>query len=177
MASRITTRSRHSKTARSRGKAYRDAGPQQKPEKPQTSRGTYLNIAPRKQERLKNRRTNPRPKIRETGETSRENKTKRVPPKQPDREALLALAIGRLKARVDPKKRAEVAPARPNRSKARKSQPNQNRRPAPANTRCTTISSAVAASCNLITIIPNICRYFHETSSRASQAGTKAGTR
>ena len=131
MASRITTRSRHSKTARSRGKANRDAGPQQKPEKPQTSPGTYLNLAPRKQERLKNRRTNPRPKIRETGETSRENKTKRVPPKQPDREALLALAIGRLKARVVPKKRAEVAPARPNRSKARKSQPSQNRRPAP----------------------------------------------
>src|SRR5947208_5020589 len=120
MASRITTRSRHSKTARSRGKANRDAGPQQKPEKPQTSPGTYLNLAPRKQERLKNRRTNPRPKIRETGETSRENKTKRVPPKQPDREALLA-----------PEKRAEVARARPNRSKARKSQPSQNRRPAP----------------------------------------------
>src|SRR5438552_1561537 len=131
MASRITTRSRHSKTATSTAMAYRNAGPQREQEKLKTSPGPYLNIAPSKQERLKNRGTNPRPKIRETGETSRENKTKRAPPKQPDSQALLALAIGRLKARVVPKKRAEVAPARPNRSKARKSQPNQNRRPAP----------------------------------------------
>ena len=70
--------------------AYRNAGPQREQEKLKTSPGPYLNIAPSKQERLKNRGTNPRPKIRETGETSRENKTKRVPPKQPDREALLA---------------------------------------------------------------------------------------
>src|SRR5438874_4728993 len=131
MASRITTRSRHSKTATSTAMAYRNAGPQREQEKLKTSPGPYLNIALSKQERLKNRGTNPRPKIRETGETSRENKTKRAPPRQPDREALLALAIGRLKARVVPKKRAEVAPARPNRSKARKSQPSQNRRPAP----------------------------------------------
>src|SRR6266550_1993113 len=130
MASRITTRSRHSKTATSTAMAYRNAGPQREQEKLKTSPGPYLNIAPSKQERLKNR---------ETGETSRENKTKRAPPKQPDSQALLALAIGRLKARVVPKKRAEVAPARPNRSKARKSQPNQNRRPAPASNRCTSI--------------------------------------
>src|SRR6266516_957551 len=177
MASRITTRSRHSKTATSTAMAYRNAGPQREQEKLKTSPGPYLNIAPSKQETLKNRGTNPRPKIRETGETSRENKTKRAPPKQPDSQALLALAIGRLKARVVPKKRAEAAPARPNRSKARKSQPNQNRRPAPASNRCTSISSAVAASCNLITIIPNIYRYFHGTSSSASAPETKAGTR
>src|SRR5881394_235995 len=43
--------------------------------------------------------------------------------------------------------------------------------------RSTTISSVVAASCSLITIIPNICRYFRGTCSSASRAGTKAGTR
>src|SRR5438094_9766595 len=107
MASRITTRSRHSITATSTAMAYRNAGPQREQEKLKTSPWPYLNIAPSKQERLKNRGTNLRPKIRETGETSRENKTKRAPPKQSDSQALLA--IGRLKARVVPKKRAEVA--------------------------------------------------------------------
>src|SRR5881397_1402387 len=102
MASRITTRSRHSKTATSTAMAYRNAGPQREQEKLKASPRPYLNIALSKQERLK---------IRETGETPRENKTKRAPPKQPDSQALVALAIGRLKARVVPKKRAEVAPA------------------------------------------------------------------
>src|SRR5437773_6241276 len=139
MAIRTPTRSRHSTSAKSTEKAYRDPALQREQEKLKTSPEPYLNIAPSKQERLKNRGTNPRPKIRETGETARENKTKRAPPKQSDSQALLALAIGRLKARVVPKKRAEVAPARPNRSKARKSQPNQNRRPAPASNRCTSI--------------------------------------
>src|SRR5438128_7468838 len=44
-------------------------------------------------------------------------------------------------------------------------------------TRSTTISSVVAALCSSITIIPNICRYFHVTCSSASPPETKAGTR
>src|SRR6266700_6950235 len=43
--------------------------------------------------------------------------------------------------------------------------------------RSTTISSVVAVSCSLITIIRNICRYFHGTCSSASPRETKAGTR
>src|SRR5438552_1450130 len=44
-------------------------------------------------------------------------------------------------------------------------------------TRSTTISSVVAALSSSITIIPNICRYFHGTCSSASRVGTKPGTR
>src|SRR5206468_467211 len=112
MASRITTRSRHSKTATSTAMAYRNAGPQREQEKLKTSPGPYLNIALSKQEREKYRETNPRPKIRETGETSRENKTKRAPRKQTDSQPCLARTYSRLKTRFVQKKRATAAPPR-----------------------------------------------------------------
>src|SRR6476620_5750260 len=41
----------------------------------------------------------------------------------------------------------------------------------------TTISSVVAVSCRLITIIRRTCRYFHGTYSSASPPTTKAGTK